>query len=86
MKILLATLLLASAPLLGLADDSSTDARDDAIETNSDNAVQRSKREASDIISPREESRTIREKRQRPYDEHVLNRRGKGGRNPSPDD
>jgi len=78
-KIALAALLLAFVPLAGLADDSSSNSADVAVEKKSDNRSQKSKRESSDIILSKEE-------RRRPYEDQVRNRDGQGGRNPSPDD
>lgn len=73
-KVALAALLLASVPLAGLADDSSS-------ENKTDNQSQKLKRDSSDIRRSKEERRDA-------YDKHTQNRgkdSHKGGRNPSPD-
>ena len=56
-KLALAALLLVSVPLLGLADDSSSDDSDVAVERKSDSRSQKSKRDSSDIILSKEERR-----------------------------
>jgi len=89
-KIALAALLLASVPFAGLADDSSSNSSDIAVEKKSDNRSQKPKRDSSDIRRPKEERRAKLQERRRPYEDHVVHNRGegggKGGRNPSPDD
>lgn len=80
-KIALAALLLASVPLAGIADDTSSNGADSAVEKKSDDRPKESKRDSSDI-------RRAKEDRQESYEKHVK-KRGKGnrqgGRNPSPD-
>ncbi len=85
----IAALLLALLPLAGLADDSSSNGSDVAVEEKSDNRSQQSKRDSSDIIVSKEERRAKHQERHRLYRDHLYNRAkggGKGGRNPSPDD
>lgn len=81
LRIALATLVLASMPLAGLADDSSANGSDVAVDKKSDNRSQNSKRDSSDI-------RRSRKDRQGAYEKHAQNRgkdKRQGGRNPSPD-
>lgn len=87
-KLALAALLLVSLPLLGLADDSSTDDSGVAVEKKSDGQSSKSKRDSSDItlsradrLAERDERHRSRKEQRRSYKD-----RGKGGRNPSPDD
>lgn len=88
-RIALAALLLASVPLVGHADDSSSNDSDVAVEKKSEDRSQKSKRDSSDIILSNEERQAKRQEQRRPYEDHVQNRGksgGQGGRNPSPDD
>jgi hypothetical protein len=97
-KIALAALLLASVPLAGLADDNSSKDLDAAAEKKSENRSEKPKRDSSDIIQSKSESRADRDERRSQREERREERRrshkdrergkggGKGGRNPSPDD
>ena len=84
-KIALAALLLASAPLVGLADDSASNESDAAIEKKSEVQSEKSKRESSDITLSKEERRAEREERHNQLKE-LVHERSNGGRNPSQDD
>jgi len=91
-KIALAALLLAALPLAGLADDSSSDASNVAVEKNRDSRSQKSKRDSSDITLSKAERSAEREERRQERRRHKEHRHhggkggGKGGPNPSPDD
>jgi len=88
-RIALAALLLASVPLVGLADDSSSNDSEVAVEKKTDNRSENSTRDSSDIILSEEKRQAKRQEQRRPYEDHVQNRgssSGQGGRNPSPDD
>ena len=85
-KITLVALLLATAPILGVAGDSSADSPEVPAEKLNDNRSKVGDKSSSYIISA-EDRRT--ENKRRRYEDHVRKRSKsgyKGGTNPSPDD